>query len=330
MGWEDAPIVGAAPKREAWESAPVVYQAQKRIASGIPDAIEAGYQGSLAGLVDRGRLPDIQLDPTNSKWYERLAAGASQLFHETPEMLAGSMAGGAVGSVAGPIGSLLGAGAGAFAIPAAIRESYIQAYSKGEIVDSADFLNRAAIVLKHTGKEALVGAATAGAGKLAGLGAEALNLGSKATAATVLGAEGATLVVTPALLEGRLPEPQDFMDAAILLVGLKGVGVASRKLQDIYTSTGKTPTEVLADAKADPTIIEDLKTEAPAVDVLSDKPATAAKSEPAYDPEARVSVQAFDAETGAMAETSMTAREALADNAKRREQMEGLRSCLGA
>jgi hypothetical protein len=272
MGWQDDPIVSpGAPEPQPWEKDAVVYPAQKKIASGIPEAIQAGYQSSVPGLIDRGKLPDIVLDPQHSKWYERAAATASQMFHETPESLAGMLAGGAVGSVAGPIGSLLGGGAGAFAVPAAIRESYVQAYSKGEIAGSADFLNRAAIVLKQTGKEALIGAATVGAGKLARVGAEAAGMGAKAAGAAALTAEGGTLVVAPAALEGRMPEPQDFMDAAILLGGLKGVGAVSRKLGAIYAKTGKTPMEVLADAKADPTIVEDLRAGTPAAEfVLKD------------------------------------------------------------
>lgn len=230
----------------------------KRVAKGVLEAAQAGYQGSATGLAIRGKLPDIQLDPTNSKWYERLAAGGAQLASELPEMVAGG-----IGGAAATGGNPIGGAAGAFALPAAIRESYIQAYSKGEIQGSADFLNRAAIVLKHTGKEALIGAATAGAGKYAQIGAEAAGFGAKATGAAVLGAEGSTLVVTPALLEGRLPEPQDFTDAALLLVGLKGVGAARAKLADIYAKTGKTPMDVMADAKSDPTIIDDLKAGTP-------------------------------------------------------------------
>lgn len=284
MGWEDAPIVTpAAPAAPVaprpWENAPVVYAAPKRIAQGVLDAVSAGYQGSVVGLATRGKLPDVQLDPVNSKWYERLAAGATQLASEFPLMVVGGVGGaaggGVVGGVAGtavPVvgnavgaatGAVVGGGAGAFALPAAIRESYIQAYSKGELTGSADFLSRAAIVLKHTGKEAVVGAATAGAGRLARMGAETVGLGAKATGAAVLGAEGTTLVVAPAMLEGRLPEPQDFTDAALLLVGLKGVGAASRKLGAIYAKTGKTPTEVMADAAKDPTIVEDLRAEPP-------------------------------------------------------------------
>lgn len=275
MGWQDDTIVQAAPQRAPWENDAIVAPAAgPRAASGVMDAIQAGYQSSATGLAARGKLPDVQLDPHHSAWYERLAAGGTQLAAEFPLMVAGGIggaaAGGAAGGAAGSVvpvignvagaagGAVLGGGAGAFAVPAAIRESYIQAYSKGEVQNTADFLTRAGIVLKHTGKEALIGAATAGAGKYAGLAAETAGLGTKAVVGASLAAEGGTLVVAPALLEGRMPEPQDFMDAAILLGGLKGVGHVSSRLANIYAKTGRTPVEVMADAKADPTIVEDL------------------------------------------------------------------------
>lgn len=245
---------------------------QPKYASGVGEAIQAGYEGSATGLIARGELPSIQLNPDDSKWYERLAAGATQLVTEAPFEIAGAvggaLAGGAAGSavpvVGNAAGAVVGAGAGTFALPTAIRESYIQAYQKGEIQDAADFLGRAKLVLKATGKDAVVGGLTAGVGRAVGLGGQALGWGTKTTAGAALTAEGTTMVVTPAALEGRLPEAQDFTDAAVMLVGLKGVGMASRKLMNIYAKTGKTPIEVLADAKDDPTIREDLLTPEPA------------------------------------------------------------------
>jgi hypothetical protein len=246
-------------------------------ASGVFEAFQAGYQGSALGLGPgfdvgplriggRGKLPDIVLSPTDADWYERLASGVGSVLSELPFGIVGAIGGGAAGGAAGtavPVvgnvtGAVVGAGAGSMALPAAIRESYIQAYTKGEIESTADFLNRVGLVLKQTGKEGLVGALTGGAGRTAQLTAQAAGAGAKTTAAAVLTAEGATLVVAPAALEGRLPEPQEFMDAAILLVGFKSATSGAAKLAEIYRRTGKTPIEVLADAAKDPTIIEDL------------------------------------------------------------------------
>ena len=178
------------------------------------------------------------------------------------------------------------------ALPAAIRESYIQAYTKGEIESSADFLNRVGLVLKQTAKEGLIGGLTAGAGRAATLTAQTAGAGAKTTLAAGLTAEGATLVVAPAALEGRLPEPQEFMDAAILLLGFKGATVGgaqlvkgAAKLAEIYRRTGKTPIEVLADAQRDPTIAEDLaaaKPETPAAKPETLAPEQAPKQSASY------------------------------------------------
>lgn len=244
----------------------------KQIASGVIEAAQAGYESSALGLMQRGKLPDVQLDPTDSDWYERLAAGAAQMVSETPFGVVGAFGGAAAGGSAGTavapgpgtlVGGLLGGGFGAFALPAAIRESYMQAYSKGEITSTADFLGRASVVLGQTVKEGTVGLLTAGTGKLAQVGAKTAGLGAKATGASVLAAQGSTLAVAPALLEGRLPEPQEIMDAAIMLVGFRAATVGAAKLANIYAKTGKTPLEVMADAKSDPTIVEDLAKPAP-------------------------------------------------------------------
>src|SRR6185436_12768357 len=141
------------------------------VAQGLGEAWQAGYQGSVGGLMDRGKLPDIVLDAHHSKWYEKLAAGASQIINEAPEMIAGGWAGaagggligGAVGSVVpvvgtaagGAVGGLIGGGAGAFAAPTALREGLMQYYdSQGPNASSADFLARSKIVLKAAGKDA--------------------------------------------------------------------------------------------------------------------------------------------------------------------------------
>lgn len=294
-GWEDAPIVQAAPKREAWEDAPIVKAAGPRTANGVLDAIRAGWQGSATGLAFRAQLPDVVLDGSNSKWYEKAVAGLTQMGAELPPGIvgaitggmAGTAAGGAAGSVVpvigtaagGVVGGILGTGAGAFGVPAAIRESLIQAYKAGEVGSSGDFLSRATIVLKTTGKEGLIGAATFGMGAAAKVGTAVLmGAGGAASGAigagtatmttrgaqTVVGtvgtaAELGTMVVTPAALEGRLPEPEDFLNAAIVLAGAKGAAAVAGRVQAIYARTGVRPEEVVADAKRDPTIVAELK-----------------------------------------------------------------------
>lgn len=290
MGWQDDAIVepAAAPAaKQPWENDAIVAPAAgPRVASGIGEAWTAGYQGSLAGLADRGKLPDVVLDAHHAKWYEKLVAGASQMVNEGPEMIAGAAAGGAGGAALGgaigsvvpvagtaagaAVGGVLGGGAGAFAAPTAIRESLMQYYAHRDGVSSADFLTRAGIVIKATGKDALIGALTAGAGSVTGKLAAPLvesavtagrigaTTGKVAAGAAVAGAEVGTMTVLPAAMEGRLPEPEDFMNAAILVAGLKGAGAAAGRLRQVYAETGRRPEQVLVDAKSDPTIAHDL------------------------------------------------------------------------
>lgn len=239
-------------------------QPRQKVASGIGEAWQAGYQGSATGLALRGKLPDVVLDAHHSKWYEKLVASAGQMVSEVPEMIAGAVAGGAAGTAVLPgAGTVVGAGAGAFAIPTAIRESLIQAYEKGDVQGAGDFLNRASIVIGKTGKDAVVGGLTAGVGSVVskvatGMGASALTTGIASGTAEV-----GTMTVAPAAMDGRLPERDDFLNAAILMFGLKGATAGASKLMNIYAKTGVRPEEVMADAKADPKIADELNKDIP-------------------------------------------------------------------
>jgi hypothetical protein len=224
---------------------------------GLLDAINAGMQNSVTGLVARKRLPDIVLDQSHSSWWERAVSGAAQLAGDFPAMLVGGAEGGAAGAAIGTavpgignaIGATLGAGAGAFAAPTALRTALVERYRKGEVTGAADFLDRTAIVMKETGKSAGVGALTAGAGMAAKpfLGA-----------AGALGAEIGTMTLAPSVMGGKLPEPQDFIDSAILVGGLHATRAITERVQTIYERTGIWPQEVTALAKVDPTIKADL------------------------------------------------------------------------
>lgn len=286
MGWEDAPITTPVKAtKQSWEDAPITTPAaQPKAADGLLEDLQAGYQGSATGLAVRGKLPDIVLDPHHSKWYDRLTAGVGQLASEAPEMVAGAVMGTTAGAAAtgNPIGAAVGGAAGAFALPTAIRQSYINAMQSGEINSYTDFLSRARIAIPHavdastlkaTATDALIGGLTGGAGKVAELGVGAMTAGKVATgslsqtAAKVItgtadsAAQVSTLTVAPALLEGRAPDVEDFTNAAIMMVGIKGATAIASKLGSIYAKTGIRPEQVLADAKTDPTIIQQLAKE---------------------------------------------------------------------
>jgi len=241
-----------------------------RAADGMGDAFMAGLEGSSAGLLTRGRLPDIVLDSSHARWYEKLAAGAGQMLGDVPAMIGGFAAGAAAGIETGPGAAVTGS-AGAFAMPTAIREALTNAYTLDQVNSSGEFLNRVGISIARTGKDAIVGGLTGGAGAYAGKFAAPLvgeavtagrigaTTGRVLTGAATMGAEGATMTVAPAALEGRLPEPEDFMNAAILMVGMKGAHFAAGKLRNVYARTGIEPLQVMADAKVEPSILEDIK-----------------------------------------------------------------------
>lgn len=235
-----------------------------RTASGVWEAAQAGYQASATGLLQRGRLPNIVLDPSHKKWYESAVSAAASTISDLPEMIAGGAAAGAAGLPSGP-GALALGGAAAFATPTAIRQALMTAYSLDQVQSSSDFLNRVGIGIKETGKSAVVGAimgpAGAGAKGLVAPVAERTfgETGARiATQAAGLGTEYGVLTVAPAALEGRLPEKEDFINNAILLGGFHAAGAVSQGLQNVYARTGIRPEEVARDAQADPTILEDL------------------------------------------------------------------------
>lgn len=248
------------------------YVGPPKVAKTFWEAASAGNQMSVTGLISRGRMPDIVLDPKYAPWYHHLAAGGAQILGDLPVMAAGAevgaIGGGAVGTAVPAIGNVAGAaiggGAGAFAMPEAIRSALVEAYSKGEVKSVGDFLDRTAIVLQNTEKAAVVGGFSAGTGYgvKAALGPAVGMAGRWGTSAAVLGSEGAAMTVSPAMLDGRLPEKDDIMNGAILLVGVKAAHMATSRALNVYSKTGIDPNQVLADATKNPEILSDLtKTE---------------------------------------------------------------------
>lgn len=276
----DAPFLTAqdAPGAALLPDAPFASPVAARAAHGPLEALQAGYQGSATGLALRGRLPDVVLDSQHSKWYEKALATIGQMGAEAPEMVVGGVLGAMGGTAtAGPVGGLLGGGAGSFAIPAAIRQSLIEAYKSGTVDSSGGFLNSARIVLAQSAKEGAIGALTFGVGGMVARGigkaiapaigeSMGVSMATKIISGAQTAAELGTMVVAPAALDGHLPEPEDFLNAAIVIGAAKGAmhvaGPAAQsiaeKLGTIYAKTGVRPEQVVADAARDPKIAEEL------------------------------------------------------------------------
>lgn len=284
MGWQDgAAVVSDVP---AWQAAPAVdpdtsairrHFESVRGAKSFTDYLEAGWQQSVTGLATRGKVPDVALTE-DSPWYGRLATSLSTMAGDSPAMLVGfgggALAGGAAGTavpvVGNAVGATVGGFAGAGALPAGLRAAMMEAYTKGEITSASDFIDRALTVSLETAKGGVTGAAMGGAGVLA-KAALPVALPAVARGVATTAAEVTALTTVGKGLEGKLPEPQDFLDAGVLLFGAKGAALGAGKLRAIYTATGKTPIEVLADAKANPKLLEQLVAE-PAARVAGEPP----------------------------------------------------------
>lgn len=226
-------------------------------ADGILEALEAGWEMSVTGLVTRGEAPDTIL-PEDAPMAARIASQISTLAGDVPAMIAGAFGGGALGTAVAPgAGSLIGAGAGSFALPAAIRETLMQYYEKGEIQDFGDFWERSSAVFWETLKGGVVGGATAGVGgfasKMVGAAAKPVIRGT-----TQAVSEIATMVTVGKALEGEVPKATDFLEAAILVGGLHGSVKVGGKLRSIYARTGMKPEEVAQAAQADPVLRQEI------------------------------------------------------------------------
>lgn len=208
------------------------------------EALEAGLQMSVSGLIARGKAPDFAITEDTPR-SSRIAANVTSLAGDVPAMVGGYLAGG--GQITGT--------AGAFALPTAIRKVLMDKYEKGEVQGFSDFWDRFSGVALDTAKSWITGAATGAVGKLVG----AADIPNKVLkGAAVTGSELATMVTVGNALEGQIPGREEFEDAAIALGFIKGSAAVAKKLRNLYAETGVTPEQVARDAEKDPTIQQDL------------------------------------------------------------------------
>ena len=237
-----------------------------------------GAQNSVTGLATRGKLPDHIL-PEHADMAMRIGSMIGQFAGDLPAMAAGLVGGGTAGASAGtavlPVvgtvsGAAVGAAMGAFAAPAAIRKMYIDHYTNGNIADAANPAREFAARLMATSWEAIKGGTTGAATALTG-GIVSPVAGKMAGAASELVA----MTTVGAALEGRLPQPQEFLDGALMVGGLHALGhvagpadrvgtvetkinAPETKLQNIYAATGETPAAITEQAKTDVKLQQDL------------------------------------------------------------------------
>lgn len=221
----------------------------------VMDAIEAGLQISVTGLLARGKAPDKIL-PEDLPFAQRIAGNVATLAGDLPWMTAGALLGGAAGSPTGP-GAVVTSFAGAFALPAGLRATLMDAYEKGDFESAGDFFERFAGIMWETGKSWVVGAATGAAG----VGAKAvlpITAPAAAKFAVPTAAEIVAMTAVGRALEGEMPKAQDFVDAAVIIFGAKAAVGGAAKLRAVYAKTGVKPTQVLEDVQKEPTVKQDL------------------------------------------------------------------------
>ena len=177
---------------------------------------------------------------------ESLAFKAGAIGGDVPAMMGGSTLGGALAGLlgGGPIGAAIGAGAGAFGLPELIKQ--IASYVRSPEVPNESLVNKAGSIgdiLLQTGKQAVVGGATGGAGRLFPLLKMAPGLskiaGTKIGQEAIKGAtELAAMTGAQSAIEGELPTAREVAENALLLGGMK---VAGKGASAIGKAFGKKP-----------------------------------------------------------------------------------------
>lgn len=243
----DAPAPSADPNAAFLQSMfaePTPHPAAQRTVQDVGDAIIYGLKASSGGLAYTGQAPDMQMSES-APISQRIGAMVGGVVGDLPAMVAGGLA----GSFVSPG---LGTAAGAFAAPMALRDALMEAYSNGHAASWEGAWEVAKAALTGGGKGAIIGLATAGAGKY--VAPLFKPLGKAAEVAGTFGTELTALTTTSAALEGRMPTAQDFLDNGILLAGMKGAVGAAKGLRQLYADTGIKPDEAMARALKDPAL----------------------------------------------------------------------------
>lgn len=183
-------------------------------ANGYLEAIEAGVQGSIRGMLTRNANPDIAVGP-NAPFGEKFASQATQFAMDFPFMVASGAVGSAVAAPAGPIvAGLAGMGA-SFALPDAYRTALREHFENGDSDSAADLLMH--VLSLNSLKAGAKGFAT---GVLTGTaGAVFSPLGRIASTAAEIG----TMTAAPAAMEGKAPKLEDIAQGALLVALTHGV-----------------------------------------------------------------------------------------------------------
>jgi hypothetical protein len=231
----------------------------------LDDFFSAGFNQSTLSLAfdapsaESKRAMDFQ-DKTLS---QEISASIGTVGGDLPAMFVGAIGGTLAGIETGP-GALVTGAAGAFALPAILRTVMMDAYENGDIQNFQEFWDLLIKTGLHGAKAYLTGAATGGAGLAAKPLAKVLP-GVVIPKTATLSAEVAAFTTVGAALDGRVPEPREFVVGFSTVLGIKmgtkSAGFVAQKGRDIYRKTGRAPIEVIEDMALEHTIKEDMVSE---------------------------------------------------------------------
>lgn len=225
------PPEGKEPTEEEWED---------RLAT----AIRAGWQQSITGLASRGQLPTDYL-PKDAEWYERIAAQAVTSAGDTPALLLGALMG-AAGGAGTPASVPMGFGV-SVGLTEGMRAGLMDGYARGQYKDFSDMMSHMGTIAIETAKGFTIGSLTGIAGQRAGKVVK----GTVTRPIRAAAAEVTTMAITGAALNGEVPKPHHFTDAAIMIGGIHSMRYVSRNLMNRYIKTGEHPSKVAEDALFD-------------------------------------------------------------------------------
>lgn len=211
-----------------------VAQQQYEMQRGFQPAFTRGLTSGVSGLLT-GNIPE---SPQEQNFLERLGRSAGEIVSDIPGFITGGAAGSIVGSPIPFIGSAVGGAAGAFGVPALLKSSFNE-YRKhveaGNNLTFGEFLNKAGRVAKETGKSAALGVAVGKAHKLLPFleripGFNKLFNTKIGTEVAKTATDVTALTAGQAALEGEIPSGEDIAQNALILLGMKAAGPATKKL----------------------------------------------------------------------------------------------------
>lgn len=243
---------------------PTAEHPQGRPATTTWEAMEAGWQSSVIGLLWRGQVPNLEVDPEQTPIIGQIASAMVQAGIDLPSIVLGGRMAGPAASM-GKIAHGSAAGALGMGLPQLERSLLIDHYQNGDYTSAEDFGVRFWKAFKEATGASAEGAAFGPAGVLGRIVEPVAGKLAGGAATVVAGAAGAEGV--RAALGGDVSVNSFIVNAASMLglhaaghyvgerfVPSDGAKHVAENMMDIYARTGITPEEQAHRAASDPAL----------------------------------------------------------------------------